>query len=329
MKKIDFEAHYYSPSLMEYLASRKEYPTYVREESMILFNQFGGVKGQYKMEHLQEDAEARIRIMNEHGISTQVLSLSIGPEFFPAEENIEWAKRCNDYVYEISKRYPGRFVGLAVLPVQDVQASIRELERCVKELGFLGWNCYSNFLNKYPDDPEYIPLFDKTAELDAVIYMHPHMPFEKRLLGMGAQLTGASFGFGVDTSTTVMRLILSGLFDRNPNLKMIMGHLGEIFPYILERMDEHAIDKLGHPAANKKLPGYYFKKNIWVTTSGNFCHASLECCVKVLGIDRILFGGDYPYETAERIDCFCAGMTLSAKDQEKIFYKNAAQIGLF
>ena len=158
-----------------------------------------------------------------------------------------------------------------------------------------------------------------------MVYLHPAQPGAGRLTGLGAQLAAASFGFGIDTSITLMRLILKGTFDRNPNLKLIVGHLGEIFPFILKRIAERgkAYERL--PAVNKELPDYYFKNNIWVSTSGQYSHESFVCTKDVLGIDRILLAYDYPFEFPEDAYAFERELVLSEIDREKLLFRNAEE----
>ena len=124
-------------------------------------------------------------------------------------------------------------------------------------------------------------------------------------------------------------MICKGVFDRLPNLKVIIGHLGEIFPYTMTRMNEkirgyHSIA----PAVNKELPEYYFKHNIWVTTSGDFCHSALRCAVDILGLDHVLFGTDYPYEYPEAVDQFFDDVCMSKHDLDQIYFKNAERFFL-
>lgn len=124
-----------------------------------------------------------------------------------------------------------------------------------------------------------------------------------------------------------MRMICKGIFDRLPTLKVLIGHMGEIFPYTMRRMNEkirgyHSIA----PAVNRQLPEHYFRHNIWVTTSGDFCPSALRCAVDVLGLDRILFGTDYPYEYPEAVDEFFDAVPMSKNDLDQIFFGNAQAI---
>ena len=326
MKKIDFEAHCYSPALLKYFENRTQYPYYKSKDYALFFSDDFSIKSDYKMTHLIESCEERLAVMDKFGVTMQILSCSPGIELMddPAQA-IEVAREVNDWMYSSTQKHPGRFRAFAALPVQDTAAACAELERCVKKLGFLGWLTFSNFGSTYPDDDRYAPIFDKAGELGATVYLHPTQPCDSRLTGLGAQLAAASFGFGIDTSVTLMRLILKGTFDRNPNLKMVVGHLGEIFPFILKRMAERGKNYKRPPAVNKELPSEYFKKNIWVTTSGQYCHSAFHCTREVLGMDRILIGSDYPYEFPEECHDFERELVLSKIDKEKLFFRNAEE----
>lgn len=323
-KKIDFEAHYYFKELLDYFSTRTTYPMYDRETKTFRRSDDFTLRHPYRLTHLEESLEERIAMMDAHDIQMQVLSLSSGVDFLEPAESIVWCKKANDYVYDGMKRYPGRFQGFAALPVADIDASVQELERCMTEFGFVGWLADSNFGDSYIDDDRYFPLLEKLAEHNGALYIHPTQPIDERMKGLGPQAAAAPFGFGIDVSIALMRMICKGVFDKLPNLKVLIGHLGEVFPYTMTRMNAkirgyHSIA----PAVNKELPEYYFKKNIWITTSGDFCHSALRCAVDVLGLDRVIFGTDYPYEYPEEIDNFFDQVQMSKQDMDQIYFKNA------
>lgn len=326
MKKVDFEAHYYPPEFLDRLAARNEYPYFRPEKFEIAFCDDFSLTSEFKVRHLTEPIEERLAIMDRYGIDMQVLSVSAGVELLSKTDSIKAARRINDYVYSIINQYPGRFSAFASLPVNVVDEAAKELERCINELGFFGWNTFSNFGSKAPDDDCYLPLFEKAAELNVPVYIHPAQPYDgNRLKGLGAQLSAASFGFGIDTSITIMRMILKGVLDRYPNLKLMTGHLGEIFPFILKRMDERGKNYKREPAVNKEAPGYYFRNNIWVTTSGQYSQEAFQCAKDVLGTNHILFGSDYPYEQPQDVEDFFYELNLSESEREKLFFRNAEE----
>ena len=231
-------------------------------------------------------------------------------------------------MFEIGRKYPGRFKFFATLPIQDVEASCLELERCMKELGFVGWFTVSNYGDSALDDVRYKPILKKLADLEGFVYLHPEIPTMERFHGLGTQLLMGGLGFQVDVQLTLFRLILSGTFDEIPNLKMMLGHFGEALPFTLDRSSARNKDKqwsknLHLPAVNEHPVKYYFQKNIWVTCSGNHCEAAFKCTKEVLGIDRILIGTDYPFEKLENSISFIENLNMTDEEREKFYYKNA------
>lgn len=324
MKIIDLEAHYYPPELMGYFSKRTKPPIYFPDRYELKFNDNFSIKHEYKMTHLYDAPEERLKIMDENGIDTAVLSLSPGIELLDHDSAIREIRSANEYAYSLTEKYPDRFKAFAALQTNDIDEACRELERCAKEFGFVGWLTFSNYGEEHLDDDKFKPLLDTAAKLGAIIYLHPTHPVNGRLAGLGPALAGSPFGFGMDTSITMMRLILKGTFDRNPELKMVLGHLGEVFPFILQRMTQrlqsyHTIA----PAVNKELPEYYFKNNIYVTTSGTYSYEALKLTKEILGIDKIILGSDYPYEKLNEVADYINNMPLELNEKERILFKNA------
>ena len=324
MKKIDFEAHYYTQDVLDALGRMGLW----NEEKKILEMgtdcplEFGKIDDVYSS--LLDLGERRLAEMDRFGVTTQLLGASPGVELLPASESIELARKCNNLVAETIRRYPGRFLGFAVLPVHDASAAKDELTRCIQELGFVGWMTHSNYRDSYPDEERYAPIFDHLAALNSCFYLHPNGGSIDRLAGYGWQLGSAAFGFTIETLITAVRMIYNGTFDRNPELKMILGHYGEAFSFLLDRMDARC--RLSPKAPTVKSaydPSYYFKKNIWVTTSGNFSPAAFDCAREVFGIDHILFGSDFPYETMEESMTFLDNRPLTVREREQLFHENA------
>ena len=229
-------------------------------------------------------------------------------------------------------RHPGRFSAFAQLPEQDTQAAVYELERCMGEYGFFGWNTFSNYGTSWLDEERYFPILAKAAELGAPVYIHPDFPGDvgfPRLLGLGITLY-AGVGYTYDTATTLLRLIYNGTFDRLPDLQVIVGHLGEGIPFFFNRIltkdgdgDEPKRGKKKNVSVNEQDISYYFSKNIMVTNSGYFTVPPVTLTKEVLGIDRMLFGSDYPYEKMEQSVGFTLNCGLEGEDLEKLCHKNA------
>jgi len=228
----------------------------------------------------------------------------------------------------LTKKYPGRYLGSAILPVQDVPAACAELERCVKYLGFVSWHVHSNFGETYPDDPRYLPIYKKAAELGVYVYLHPQLPQGLRVGDLGFAVAGPGLGFTVDTMITLTRMVVTGIFDEVPNLKVVLGHLGEALPFLLKRMDNRMKFVPNPVAKNKHDFSYYFQNNIWVTTSGNMSDEAFACTVEAIGLDRILFGSDHPYENMGDMVEFVKELPLGESERQQLYYKNAEALGI-
>ncbi|HJJ36585.1 MAG TPA: amidohydrolase family protein, partial [Methanocorpusculum sp.] len=257
------------------------------------------------------------------GISTGVVSSSIAIELLPKEEAVKYARLTNDAVAEAMKQYPGRFLGTISLPTPYLEESIAELERCVNELGLQYWHTHSNYGDEYLYEEKFEPLLAKCAELDVPVYLHPAYPSDEYLLDSGTSFAGATFGFGVDVMKTSYRLIVSGIFDRYPNLTLILGHMGEYYPYSLTRMDNRLLDGDTYLKCKENLTYYFDNKNVLITTSGITDPNTIDCAIKAIGIDSIMFASDYPYENVKNEVEFIKSLPISDEDKDKIFYKNA------
>lgn len=315
MKKYDFEAHFYIP---EYTGDID--PVKARERNRGLPPE----KQNPFLDHVLDLDSRRLAVMDECGIDVQVISFSTGISRLPAEKAVPLCRTINDRLYEAVQKHPTRFAAFAQLPEQDPDAACRELERCMTQLGFWGWNTFSNYGKKHVDDPEYFPILQTASELGAVVYLHPDFPREDpRYNGWGVELLGG-LGYTLDTATTITRLICAGVFDRLPELQMILGHLGEGIPFYLDRMGAKSPTPESRlPALNRQDFHYYFDHNIWVTTSGNYSVPSYLCTRDVLGKDRILFASDYPYERAQKAVEFVNGLPISEEEREAVYSGNA------
>ncbi len=228
--------------------------------------------------------------------------------------------------------YPERFGGFASLAPKDAEWSAAELERCVKELGFSGWNTHSNFGDSYLDDKRYRPILAKAQELNVPIYLHPAVPMIKELREFGMVLSGPTLGFGTDVTYCFMRMIVRGVFDEFPDLKIIMGHLGEALPFLLDRVDRAWMQN--HCTPNTEIgdgcqmpASYYLKRHLWVTTSGNYLPAALYCTRDSIGMDRILLGTDFPYENMTDCMDYLRSVPLNEDEAYALFEGNARALG--
>lgn len=339
MRKIDFEAHFVTEEWIDALYKNKGYPRLVEDSAAKnrrmyftaeAFEPFSDVL----LGNLLDVGEKRLKNMDAAGIDIQVLSLTApGVECLDPVIGAALAKSSNDALAEIIAKYPNRFTGYAAIAVKKPQEAANELERAVKELSLKGWKTHSNYGDSYIDEKIYWPILAKAEELDVPIYLHPTVPMIPQLRTYGFALAGAPFGFGVETAMTMMRLVLNGVFDAFPNLKIILGHLGEGLPFILQRIDfpyvrPHFKADPGDRPELKKKPSYYLKHNMFITTSGNYLEPAFMCTYQALGIDRILLGTDYPYEDSEECMHFLEGLPISQEDRAKVYSLNAGQIGI-
>ncbi|MDB9822582.1 amidohydrolase family protein [Deltaproteobacteria bacterium] len=336
MKKIDFEAHFYTNAYLKALYENEGYPRLVegneeRSRRLWYAPEVGQPFGDFLFYSLLEVGEERLKKMDACGIDVQAISLSApGLEQLDIETGKALAKESNNALSEVIKEYPDRFVGYASLAPKIPEEAADELERAVKELGFIGWNTHSNYGDSYLDDKKYLPILEMADRLGVPVYLHPTVPAIPQVRTYGFALAGAPFGFGMETAMCMMRLIYSGLFDRCPGLKIILGHLGETLPFLFKRIDwayVRPFDPAARPDLTRK-PSEYLKNNVFITTSGNYYEPAFMCAREALGIDRILLGTDYPYEDSDECIEFVDGLSISSEEKAKIYFENAKQLGI-
>lgn len=273
--------------------------------------------------------------MDRNGIEKSVLSLtSPGIQgILSKPQAIETAKRANDFIAEQVAKRSDRFLAFAALPMQDPDAAARELTRCVRELGFPGGmvNGFTQLDREdsayYYDLPQFWPFWATVESLDVPIYIHPrYLPGDRAEIKGHPWFTGAAWMFGVNTATHALRLMASGLFDKYPKLTVMLGHLGEMLPNAIWRI-EHRLKMMPRGIPAKKKFGEYLQNNFYVTTSGNFCTAALLNTILTMGADRILFAVDYPYEfVSEAAQWFDNMDVISESDWVKIARTNAEKV---
>jgi len=336
MKIIDLEAHFYTEEYIKYLRARKQMPREEVREKNIRLHHAPNVWAprSFKLEEkLLDLGSKRIEEMDEAGVDIQVLSLAIpGCEQFEPSEGAGMARQTNDELAEAIKKYPDRYIGLAALAPQDPAGAASELERAVKELGMKGAKLNSHVRGEYLDDQKFWPVFEMAEKLDVPIYLHPTIPSSsilKPYADYGFPLAGPPFGFGAETALHAMRLIYSGLFDKYPQLKIVLGHLGEGLPFWLYRIDFYWLkpwvaDEL-RPKISQK-PSYYVSNNFIFTSSGMHFLPAFICAYMALGGDMIAFGADHPFETSKESLESLGTLPICEADQEKFFHGNAERI---
>jgi 5-carboxyvanillate decarboxylase len=272
--------------------------------------------------------EERLRIMDESGVSMAVLAMTAtGVQQFEASKAARIAEAGNDRLAEIIRRHPDRYAGLATIPVQDVKRAVQELERAVTKLKLNGVMINSHTRGEYLDEDKYWPILEAAAGLDATIYIHPRAPSPAMAAPYRRyQLEHAIWGYAVEVGLHAVKLLMSGVFDRYPNLRVVIGHMGENIPYALYRLDYmHSHYDFGRPKL-KLTPAEYFRRNFWITTSGVNWVPALELCIKVLGADNIMWAVDYPYQETKEATQWLNDAPISDADKAKIFHRNAEKV---
>ena len=294
-------------------------------------NRAGG--GPEVRKRLADLGELRLKEMDEAGIDIQVLShCPPGAQAFDAETAAAQAKSVNDRLHEVVQAKPDRFAAFASLPTRDPAGAADELERCVDKLGFKGAMVHGLTDGLFIDDQRYWPIFERAQALDVPIYVHPAPPhpqvielYYKDYAEKYPAILSAGWGFTVETATGGLRLVLSGVFDAYPNLKIILGHLGEGLPFLLWRIN-HAFSNMGRPDVDPVPFRDIFCEHFYITTSGNFSNPALLCTVMEMGVDRLLFSVDWPYIENAPGTAWMEDVPLSREDREKILHGNAQKL---
>ena len=281
-------------------------------------------------DRLFDVGELRLKEMDEAGIDVQVLSHGApATQRMDAQTAIPVAKRANDKLFDLVKSSGKRFEGFAALPTADPKAAADELERAVTRLGFKGAMIHGLANGVFLDDKRFWPIFERAQALDVPLYMHPALPhpdvanvYYKDYLKEFPGLLTAGWGFTVETATQAIRMVLSGMFETYPRLKVILGHLCEGLPFSLWRIDM-ALQRQGNRATAFRDS---FREHFWITTSGNFSTPALLCCVMEMGVDRILFSVDYPFVLNPPGMKWMQDLPLGPEDRAKIYSGNARRL---
>jgi predicted TIM-barrel fold metal-dependent hydrolase len=268
------------------------------------------------------DVQAKLASMDANGIAMTALSINDpGPEWF-GDEGPEVARILNNFVADIVRSHPTRFFGLCVLPLQDMTASLVELDRCVNQLGMKGVLLYTNLAGKFPDEPEFRPLFKRAVELDIPILLHPAKPITTEFV-KGYEMT-SSLGNMFDNTIALTRIIMAGMLDEFPGLKLVCPHLGGTLPYIIGRLDHQTQVLKRGPKYLTRAPSAYLK-SVWLDVVSPLPLA-IKFAHEFMGPDRLIFSSDHPWVDPSDIIRCVREAGLSAEDQSKIFAGNAQRL---
>ena len=310
---IALEEHYWDPEVLKHFSSRDAKRTSVIEKK------------------LMDVGEVRIREMDEGGVDLQVLSHGApAAQKLPADVVVQVSRETNDRLQKIIETHPTRFAGFATLPTAHPRAAADELERTVNKYGFKGAMIHGlTNGTEFLDKKAFWPVFERAQALDVPLYMHPAYPhaavtetYYKDYSERFPELIGPALGFTQEAATQAIRLVLSGVFDAYPRLKIILGHLGEGIPFLLWRIDQ-ALSREGNEGLKF---ADLFREHFYVTTSGNFSDTALACTIAELGVDRVLFSVDWPFVSNEMGTQWMEKSALGAADKEKILSGNAKKL---
>jgi len=314
IRKIAFEEHFTALGFGEY---SKSFVSQIDPEVAAELNR-----------RLSDFDDMRLKEMDAAGIDFVILSQT-GPGV-QAEKDvataIRRARESNDFLAEQVARNPSRYGAFAHLPMQDPQAAADELERTVKEYGFKGALVNGHTHGMYYDDPSYDLFWKKVEELDVPFYLHPFNFYETpHVFKDHPELTGATWGWGVETGTHALRLLFGGVFDRFPGVKVILGHMGEGLPFLRWRFDSRfATYPCG--VTLKRKPSEYIGTNIVITTSGVCSPASLMGAIGEMGPEAVMFSVDYPYEDTATAADFIEQAPMDEATRAMVCHGNAERL---
>lgn len=311
-KKIALEEHFMHPDFVDYWSK-----TAINISPAL----FGKAR-----DALEDFGEQRLGAMDQIGIEKSVLSLA-GPGVQAETETktaVRMAKQVNDFLGQKIADTPTRYGGFAHLALQDPTEAANELERCVRDLGMSGAMINGCSNGTYLDDDRYSVVWERAADLGVPLYIHPNNPPDVPFMYHNhPELWGPVWSWTVETGNHALRILFSGVFDRFPKAKLVLGHMGETLPYQLWRFDSRwEISNRGDMRLEMK-PSEYFKRNVWCTTAGVYSDEPLRCAIDAIGADRVMFSVDYPFERPKEAGDWFDAAPLTDEERAKVGRENA------
>jgi len=313
---IDCQSHLFIPELVALMEKRKTSPYVYRKDggTYIVVNDW---VRRLMPKHM--DVEAKLADMDSAGIGAAALSINDpGPELF-GKDGPAVARLVNDAISGIAKSHPGRFFGLMVLPLQDIDASLAEMERCAGKLGMKGILLYSNLAGAFPDEERFRPMFDQAQRMDLPVLLHPAYPMTFQAT-KGYEMA-TMLGLMFDTTIALGRIILSGILDQYPNLKLVCPHVGGALPYLVGRMD-HQTMVLKRGADKIRKPPSEYLKQVWFDTVSPIGLA-VKYGIDFAGPEKMLFSTDHPWVDPKIILGVVKSLNLSPAVEAKVMGGNA------
>jgi 2,3-dihydroxybenzoate decarboxylase len=290
-------------------------------------------RARHIMRCLTDLDQVRLQHMDEAGIDMAVIAItSPGTQVMDKATAVSFAQSANDQLAEAVRRHPTRFAGMIAIAPQDPAAAAKEIERGVTKLGMHSVIINSHTNGEYLSDPKFWDIFAAAEANDAAIYLHPNAlppsmlkPFQE------CGLDGAIYGFGIETGLHAMRIITAGVFDRFPKLRMVLGHMGEGLPFWAYRLDYmHAATVKSQRYMSVKpiqqRPSDYLRQNFYITNSGVAWEHAIKFTQQFMGVDRVPYAMDYPYQYAPDEVNMLDAMDMPLQDKAKFFQTNAETV---
>ena len=274
---------------------------------------------------LSDVGERRLAAMSAAGIDMAVLSNvgSVQGVLEPALA-LDLSREANDYLANLVRSHPTRYAGFATVPLQDPAAGARELERAITQLGLKGAMVIGHTNGEYLDSDRFRPFWEVAEALEVPVYLHAADPLAMPLTYAGRpELIGATWSWTAETAAHTLRIVFGGIFERFPNVKLLLGHMGETLPYLLWRLDARAGAFGGSPALK---PGASIRRNVAITTAGLFADEPLQCALRALGEDSVMFSVDHPFESMSAASSWFDKAALPDDLREKVSHGNATRI---
>jgi len=314
---IDVQTHYVPPAMLEVIEGRTELPRMIDGPNGKLVEYGPGAA--YPVLTEMVDLDVKLEHMDNAGLGVSLLSLNIpGLDWIDEANAAAVARACNDELNAAVDAHPDRFGALAALPLQVPDAAASELERTMG-LGFNGAMVYSNCNGRHLDEPQFRQVFDTAGRLDAPVLIHPTYPLSAPTVDAHALIP--VIGFLFDTTTATLRLILDGIYDRNPEMKLILGHVGSVIPYILGRIDLES-GRIPGGLGNIDGPVSDHIKKLWIDTVGAWAPA-MQLAIDLFGIEKVLYATDHPFWDPAWTDDALDELDLSTDDRAAIETENA------
>lgn len=315
--KIAVEEHFISPEGAQYLIEAESFMGPERIARM-----------EALLKRLADCDKIRLDVMDAAGIDHAILSLC-GPGAQIEKDTsvaLRFARECNDGLAKTTSLHPSRFSGLGHLALQDPFEAANELERCISQLGMVGVMINGHTLGSYLDEDRYSVFWERAAAFGAPVYIHPaYAARSSALYSNFPELGGVLWGWMAETGGHTLRLIFGGVFDRFPKAKVVLGHMGEALPFLQWRLDR-SYRKFDPVKRSAFPPSHYLKNNIWATTSGVHSPAALTCVINEMGVERVMFSIDYPFEDSAEASEWINNAPISAADRTRICSTNAQEL---